>query len=141
MKRHIDFFRGFVQFVRKPSEKDKLEVLEQKLTHIFRICLELAPKEGRTPKTKNNYQVIREIISKNFPELGYYNDVLDLKEKIGETELTVGDAVDDLSDIVKDIEESLDLEREMDVLANIKLSFELHFKGHLINLLKYLNYE
>lgn len=81
------------------------------------------------------------MVSKNFPEFGYYNDVIDLKDRIEETELAIGDAVDDLAVVVKDIEESLNLGFEKDILANIKLTFELHFKEQIIKLLRYLNDE
>ena len=141
MKTNVDSFVNFVQFVRQPPEKDKIKILEQKLAYIFAICLRLEPTEGQLPKIANNYSAIRKMISENFPELGYYNEVTDLLERIGETGLIVGDAIDDLTDIVKELEESLSLKNEKDILANIRLTFELHFKSHMTNLLRYLNHK
>jgi hypothetical protein len=93
------------------------------------------------PKSKNDYDEWRKIVSKNFSELGLYNDVLEIRDNIGETELATGDAIDDLTDIVKDISNALSLKKEKDTISSLKMDFEFHTKTHIINLLRYLTSE
>jgi hypothetical protein len=126
-------------FIEHPPKENKLRILEKKLITIYMICFDLKNTQGKDPKIKIDYELTRNNISPNFKELGFYNDVLEIRDNLGNTEFTTGDAIDDLTDIVKDLKESLTLEKEKDILSNMKLDFETHFKNHLINLLRYIN--
>jgi hypothetical protein len=52
-----------------------------------------------------DYAALREIVVRNFPNLGLYNVVLDINENIGAGEVAVGDAIDDICDITGEMEE------------------------------------
>jgi hypothetical protein len=135
----IKIVKDFIDFIEHPPKENKLRILEKKLITIYMICFDLKNTQGKDPKIKIDYELTRNNISPNFKELGFYNDVLEIRDNLGNTEFTTGDAIDDLTDIVKDLKESLTLEKEKDILSNMKLDFETHFKNHLINLLRYIN--
>jgi hypothetical protein len=132
------FFNQFIDFVKNPPLNNKLELLEKHLIEYYSICINLNTRQGKMSKLNSDYDAIRLYISANFEEFGYYNDVLEIKDNLNETELVVGDAVDDLTDIVKDTLNALDLKKEKDVISSIKMDFEFHTKQHIINLLRYL---
>ncbi len=46
---------------------------------------------------------LRECIAPLFPELGLYNEALNIADKVGEPALGVGDAIDDLTDIASSV--------------------------------------
>ena len=87
------------------------------------------------------YGEIREIVSKNFPDLGYYNGALEIADKIAESENGVGDAIDDICDIAGDLEEVLwcwENTSVDDALWHFKFSFDSHWGKHLRDLQLYL---
>ncbi len=88
-----------------------------------------------------DYQEVREIVSRNFPDLGYYNVALDIVDKIAESENGVGDAIDDICDIAGDLEEVLwcwENTSVDDALWHFESSFDSHWGKHLRDLQLYL---
>jgi len=87
------------------------------------------------------YKVVRELVSPNFPDLGYYNVVLGITEKIGEGQCAVGDAIDDICDIARELEAVLwcwENTSVHDALWHFKFGFESHWGQHLRDLQLYL---
>lgn len=84
---------------------------------------------------------LRSIISKRFPNYGLYNLPCEITTKIGETEIIVGDAIDDIADITTDMQEikwrwnntSID-----DALWHFRFGYRSHWGNHLRNLQFYL---
>ncbi len=90
---------------------------------------------------KRDYQAIREVVSNNFPQLGYYNVAGEISEKIAEAEVHVGDAIDDICDIAGDLEEVLwcwDNTSIDNALWNFKFGYDSHWGKHLRDLQLYL---
>ncbi len=89
-----------------------------------------------------DYDKIAKNVQFNFKKFGYYNIPLEITENIGETGLSVGDAVDDLSDIIRDFL-GINWYYENTSLGNaiwyFKFLFKTHFGLHLINLMMYLH--
>lgn len=88
------------------------------------------------------YPTVREIVSPNFPELGYYNVALDISDKITETSLAIGDAIDDICDIAGDLEAVLwcwENTSVDDALWHFKEGFGFHWGKHLRDLQLYLH--
>lgn len=88
-----------------------------------------------------DYQEIRDIVSKNFPDVGYYNAALEIAHEIAESENSVGDATDDICDIAGDLEEVLwcwENTSVDDALWHFKFSFDSHWGKHLRDLQLYL---
>ncbi len=87
---------------------------------------------------------IREKVEKKFPEFGFYNVVDDFVENIGDSEILVGDAIDDISDIVHDLEEVVwcfENTSKDDALWTFEFSFNSHWGKHLRDLQLYLHYK
>ncbi|RKH50140.1 DUF5063 domain-containing protein [Corallococcus llansteffanensis] len=89
-----------------------------------------APSPDDVPSTP--YEELSERLGQRFPGLGYYSMALD------STDLTpatpgVGDAIDDLVDIARDLEEVLLRWEvsEVDALWHFRLFFESHWGQHL----------
>ncbi len=79
-------------------------------------------------------------IGARFPHLGYYS-VVDPTEDF-EQSLMVGDAIDDLLDISKDLQEVLwrfDNVSEADAHWHFRFLFEVHWGQHLRDLSRYLH--
>jgi len=87
------------------------------------------------------YEDRRKIISSRFPRYGYYNLALPVSESIGEAEVVVGDAIDDLADIAGDLEEATwrwQNTSPRDALWHLGESYRHHGGKHLRGLQWYL---
>ncbi|RKH29567.1 DUF5063 domain-containing protein [Corallococcus sicarius] len=78
------------------------------------------------------YEALTRRLGQCFPGLGYYSTALDSTDLAASTP-GVGDAIDDLADIAKDLEEVLSRweTSEVDALWYFKLHFESHWGQHL----------
>jgi hypothetical protein len=68
--------------------------------------------------------------------------VLNLNEMQPNVEIGIGDALDDLTDIIKDllaVKWKMDNTSEMDALWEFDFSMRTHSEKHLIDLLKFIN--
>ncbi|WP_371745665.1 DUF5063 domain-containing protein [Myxococcus sp. CA033] len=85
---------------------------------------------------------LRARIGPLFPGLGYYNVASDIAERVGESSLVVGDALDDLVDIVKDIQAVVtcwETAGEAEALWLFRFGFTSHWGMHLRSLQLYLH--
>lgn len=88
------------------------------------------------------YQVLRKRIAPLFPHYGLYDDISEVSERVGEPEVGVGDAIDDLTDIAMELHEVLarwETTSEEDALWHLRFSFESHWGQHLRSLQGYLH--
>jgi hypothetical protein len=88
------------------------------------------------------YDVLRAKVTPLFPELGYYNVALDTVDKVGDSELGVGDALDDLVDIARELQAVLlrwETTSEADALWHFHQGFKAHWGKHLRSLQLYLH--
>jgi hypothetical protein len=84
---------------------------------------------------------LRRLISRGFPELGYYNIPDCVTQDIAATEILVGDAIDDVADIARELADirwrwehtSVD-----DALWNFQNMYFLHWEAHLRQLQLFL---
>jgi len=139
IKRHIS---DFLNFIEKPSDKGKYELLEKHLSTIYSKVLNLQNSfERSTGELKSiDYIELRKRIQINFQELGFYHIILNADEITAEPELAIGDAIDDLTDIVKDLKkEVMSLSDKETFLWQLHFKFIAHFKEHLVSLMYYLN--
>ena len=138
LKSHIS---EFLTFVENPLSQGKYEILEKHLAVIYSDGLNLSVSVEPSlekPQTAE-YEELRKSIEKNFHELGFYHTILNPQEIIVEPELAIGDAIDDFTDIVKDLKEVISLTDDNTFLWQFHFNFKSHFKDHLINLINYLN--
>lgn len=138
LKRHISEFLAFVE---EPPSDGKYLILEMHLAIIYRDGLNLSNiVEPSTEDPESiEYNTLRNVLSQNFQELGFYHTVLNIHEISEEPELATGDALDDLTDIVKDLKEVMSLTDDNTFLWQLHFNFNSHFKEHLVNLINYLH--
>ena len=102
--------------------------------------LETAPREAEPPQ--RDYQALRELIAARFPDLGYYGAA-----PPGETldaEITIGDAIDDLTDIYSellDIAWLLQHSSEADATRLFRFGFSHHWGRHVCDVRGAVHYE
>lgn len=86
-------------------------------------------------------KALRQLIVSRFPNFGYYNSPEEFTSNISETKVAVGDAIDDILDITKELKDvmwcwqttSID-----DALWHFKNGFDTHWGLHLRELQLYL---
>ncbi len=91
---------------------------------------------------ENDYPAIRKASEERFPNWGYYNTPIDVTEKVAESELVAGDAIDDITDIVNDLKMvmwSYRNENETNALWHLQDSYLGHWRWHMRNLQIYLH--
>ncbi len=89
-----------------------------------------------------DYQQLYATIGKRFPDLGYYNIADPIAQRIGEGQVVVGDGIDDIVDIFKELSEVLWLWENTsanDALWHLTWSFRVHWGMHLRSLQLYLH--
>ena len=90
---------------------------------------------------KLNYNEIRKIISKKFPNYGYYNIPSKTTKEIADTEIVVGDALDDICDLYMDMKKikwRFKNTSQMDALWDFQFGYTTHWGQHLRNLQWYI---
>lgn len=128
------------------SELTKEQNLEKNLISIYQLFFELEYNFDETEyvefEDKKSLDIEKNIKS-NFPTLGFYNTFINFTEvPINENNLALGDAFDDLSDIIIDLLEvkwRLENNSYNDGIWFFKFIFKNHTKSHILGLLNYLN--
>ena len=88
-----------------------------------------------------DYDSIRDIVEVNFPDFGWYHSVRDSHEIIPDPDFVNGDAIDDLSDIIKDmLGVKWQFENASEKYAKwcFKEVMQIHSEQHIVNFLKYI---
>ena len=124
---------------------DKIDVLKKLLVGIYSEYLNSEFELDETDYNdapEFNYNEIKENVKSNFTDLDWYSTVLDLNKMEPYVEIGIGDSLDDLTDIIKDllvVKWKMHNTSEMDALWEFNFSMKTHSEQHLIDLLKYLN--
>jgi hypothetical protein len=88
-----------------------------------------------------DYKAMRELLGPRFPELGFYNIPGSITQHIADTDVNVGDAIDDLADIAIELYEVLwrfDHTSTDDALWYFEFSYTSHWEQHLRDLQLFL---
>jgi len=123
---------------------DKTDVLKKLLVGIYSEFLNVEFEFDETDNDKEpnfDYNEIKQNVKSNFPDFDCYSMVLDLNRIEPNVEIGIGDALDDLTDIIKDllvVKWKMENTSEMDALWEFEFSMRTHSEQHLIDLLKYL---
>ena len=146
LKDLIKHIESLIEFGNNPNVKRENKVLELKkiLIGIYAEYVNLKPEfdEKEYPPEPNfNYQEIRKNLSANFPDFGLYHIAYDCHLIEKDADLVMGDAMDDLTDIIRDML-SVKWKYENTSIADAKWEFDfsmsIHSESHLVNFLKYL---
>lgn len=100
---------------------------------------DVAP-DDREERGPNTHDARRAAVAKAFPELGYYHSIRPSTPDEAQ-EVTIGDAVDDLADILGDIDKAIWVEASQGWRNGVweaKFGYEHHFGAHLVDLRSYL---
>ncbi|GER61029.1 hypothetical protein ULMA_31370 [Patiriisocius marinus] len=143
LKKLIDRIVEFGTNENLVSENKVLEI-QQLLVGIYAEYLnvetEFDDKDYEEP-LRLDYDGLRSIVSEHFPDFGWYHSVWESHKLLEDAELTTGDAIDDLTDIVKDLIEvqwRLENNSEKDGLYQFEFLMRYHSEQHLVDFLKYL---
>ncbi|WP_299260677.1 DUF5063 domain-containing protein [uncultured Aquimarina sp.] len=129
----------------KLSIKKKELVLKKSLISLYQEYLliegNIQEDEKEYPEAPEfNFEKISNTIRSNFPKLGFYQMVLDPFDMI-KPDNGLGDANDDLSDIIKDLMEvqwRFQNTSNVDAIWYFEFIMRNHSERHLVNILKTL---
>lgn len=113
---------------------DQLALLQHDVSYAF------AGRDYQDAPRKD-YQALRALVSSRFPELGHYNVPAVVTQNVAEAELHVGDAIDDVADIARDLYEvqwRWENTSADDALWYFTNSYFTHWEEHLRDLQLYL---
>lgn len=126
------------------SKDERNLVLEKSLISIYSLYFEIQYENDNTDFEEYDdikYVNIRKNIESNFPDFGYYTIALDLMDINNKDNMAIGDAIDDLSDIILDllqIKWRMENNSQNNGLWYFEVIFSGHTQQHIIDLLKYL---
>ena len=126
---------------------DKEILLENNLVKIYSLFFDISYKFDETDYpdyTGTSQEDIRRNVETNFKDYGFYRTVLDINDLDNTQDLAIGDAIDDLTDIIADLLE-VKWRIENNSIDNGLWFFELIFKSHtqehIIDLLNYMKHK
>jgi len=100
----------------------------------------IAPDTNAQPPSLS-YDEVRERVRRSFPDFGFY--AVAAPENMPPSAVMVGDAIDDLADIYKDLSGVawlLENGNDADALWQFRFDFQSHWGRHLLNLRSYLHW-
>lgn len=124
------------------NERDLL--VEKSLINIYSLYFDIHYEDANTDFAEYNelkYADIRKNVESNFLDFGFYNIALDLMNTFAKDNIAMGDAIDDLSDIILDllrIKWRIENNSPNDGLWYFQFIFSAHTQQHIIDLLNYL---
>jgi len=129
------------------SISDNGSLLEKHLVKLYNQYFELSYEcdDLEYPKFDSSmYENIRKNISTNFKDFGFYLTIHEIENVYEEPKYLIGDAIDDLSDIILDLLE-VRWRIENNSINNgyefFKWIFSSHTQEHVLNLLRYIKYK
>jgi hypothetical protein len=123
---------------------DKEKELEKNLVKIYSLYFDIEFKFDETnypDLDKTEYADIRQNVTSNFKDFGFYKRVSDIEDIDNLNDNTIGDALDDLTDIIRDLLEikwRIENNSLADGLWFFELTFYSHTQQHILDLLKYM---
>ena len=134
------------EFGTHPSveSKDKIKEIQRLLVEVYAMYLNLQVDVdindyGEVPDV--DYNTIRKNAEANFPEFGLYHSLWESHKLNKDPDVVTGDAIDDISDIIKDLLEvkwRFENTSEQDALWTFQNLMRIHSEQHLVDFLKYL---
>lgn len=125
------------------SDNKKLEI-QQLLVGIYSEYLNLEAEfdDGDFDEEPSfDYDSIKKNVEANFPDFGWYHSIRESHKIIPDADLVTGDAIDDLTDIIKDLLEvkwCFENTSEKNAIWVFCDSMQIHSEQHLVDFLKYI---
>ena len=136
-----EYFDVIEDFYSTEEREEKLKFKLDQLALAYHFANFEFDETDYTDAPRKDYDELRKIVSKNFPNCSYYNIAQPTSIKIGEASISVGDAIDDICDIAIDLSEVLWCWENTSVenaLWHFQQSYEYHWGHHLRELQLYL---
>jgi len=124
--------------------ENKESNLEEDLVKIYSLYFQIKfePDDTDYPDyNRANYSDIRQTVCSNFPDYGLYKTYLDINDVKNTGDTAIGDAIDDLTDIIKDLLEikwRIENNSLEDGLWFFEHLFWTHTQQHILDLLNYM---
>lgn len=146
MKELIPTINEIVKFGLEPklTEVNKQESLEKNLVKIYSMYFDVDYKFDEKDYEEFDSQKfpnIRQNVESNFENFGFYKTILDINNFENHQEDAIGDAVDDLTDIIQDLLEvkwRIENNSLEDGLWFFNFIFRSHTQQHILDLLNYI---
>jgi len=146
MKELIPTINEIVKYGLQPNltVTDKEKVLERNLVKIYNLYFDVKYEFDDTDFPdfgKSQLPDIRQNVSSNFKDFGFYKTILDINDVNNLTDTALGDAIDDLSDIIFDLLEikwRIENNSLADGLWYFQLIFHGHSQQHILDLLNFM---
>ncbi|WP_269242503.1 DUF5063 domain-containing protein [Flavobacterium limnophilum] len=146
MKELIPTINKIVKFGLEPklTEVNKQESLEKNLVKIYSMYFDVDYKFDEKDYEEFDSQKfpnIRQNVESNFENFGFYKTILDINNFENHQEDAIGDAVDDLTDIIQDLLEvkwRIENNSLEDGLWFFNFIFRSHTQQHILDLLNYI---
>jgi len=125
------------------TEVDKEKSLAKSLVKIYNLYFDIEYEFDETDYPDfdgEKYLNIRQNVESNFKDFGFYKIVLEINDMVND-EIGIGDAVDDLNDIIKDLLEvkwRIENNSLNDGLWFFNFIFNAHTEKHIIDLLNFI---
>jgi hypothetical protein len=147
MKALIPTINEIVRYGLEPNliESDKEKKLERNLIKIYDLFFDIDfefDEKDYAEFDRSFHGEVRQNVQLNFSDFGYYKTIIDINDTSSLNDVAIGDAIDDLSDIILDLMEvkwRYENNSEADGLWFFQLIFNRHTKQHMLDLLQYLN--
>ncbi|MCA0237776.1 MAG: DUF5063 domain-containing protein [Bacteroidetes bacterium] len=123
---------------------DKERLLERHLVKIYDLYFDIDYKFDETDFPdfdKSQLPDIRQNVASNFKDFGFYKTILEINDIDNLKDGAIGDAIDDLSDIIIDLLEikwRIEINSLADGLWFFQLTFYGHTQQHILNLLNFM---
>ena len=123
---------------------DKEKFLERNLVKIYDFYFDIKYEFDETDFPdfdKSHLPNIRQNVSSNFKDFGLYKTILDINDVNNMTDTALGDAIDDLNDIILDLLEikwRIENNSLADGLWYFQLIFHGHTQQHILDLLNFM---
>jgi hypothetical protein len=123
---------------------DKEKLLERHLVKVYDLYFNIAYKFDETDFPdfdKSQHPDIRQNVASNFQDYGFYKTILEINNIDNVKDNAIGDAIDDLSDIIADLLEikwRIENNSLADGLWFFELIFYSHTQQHILDLLNFM---
>ena len=142
----IPIINEIIKYGLEPNlvEPHKEKLLERNLCNIYDMHFEISYEFDETEFQdfdKSIYSEVRRNVTSNFKDFGLYKIILDLDDLTKSMEVGIGDAIDDLSDIIIDLLEikwRIENNSLEDGLWFFEIIFNSHTKKHVRDLLDFM---
>ena len=146
MKELIPTINEIVKYGLHPNltVTDKEKLLERDIVKIYGLYFDIEYKFDEADFAdfdKSQLPDIRQNVESNFQDYGYYKTILDINDIDNLKDNAIGDAIDDLSDIITDLLEikwRIENNSLADGLWFFELTFYSHTQQHILDLLNYI---